>query len=130
MIENQSILSINFKMRLRIGIFVLVILFWQFGFFNKYNYFTAKIDIWKNSPVIATIGVPVPCGDNCIKLKAKYGINELYVGCLMTGPKLRGINSYNLQVEKFLDKRNGKNWWKKYERELEVLLKNDLSDLE
>lgn len=114
------------KIIIGIGILLVGILFWQFGFFNRFNYLTAKIDIWRESPRIAMVGIPsYPCGVPCIGLKEKYGFHESNVGCIVTAPQLRGIDAYNAEIEKYLNKRNGKDWRKKYEAEMDSLIKNN-----
>jgi hypothetical protein len=109
-----------------VGILIVGILFWQFGFFNRFNYLTAKIDIIRDSPRIATIGKILPCGVPCISLNEKYGFHEANLGCSVNDPLLRGINAYNSEIEKYLNKRNGKNWRKKYETELESLIDTNM----
>ena len=115
------------KKRTIIGFAFLIfgILFWQFGLFNRFNYFTGKIDSWRNSARIVTVGKPLPCGVPCIGLKEKYGFKESNVGCTVTGPQLRGIKAYNAEIEKYLNKRNGKNWREKYQLEMDFLIKNN-----
>ncbi|WP_025663556.1 FEKKY domain-containing protein [Aquimarina megaterium] len=120
-------MTLKKKIRIGIGILIIGISFWQFGLFNRFNYLTAKIDIWRDSPRIAMVGIPsYPCGVPCIGLNEEYGFHESNVGCLVTGPQLCGIDSYNAQIEKYLNKRNGKDWRKKYEAELDSLIKNNL----
>lgn len=114
------------KITIGIGTLIVGILFWQFGFFTRFNYVTAKIDIWRDSPRIASYGVPYPCGVPCIGLKEKYGFHESNVGCVVTGPQIRGIEAYNAQIEKYLSKKNGKDWRKKYQAEMDSLIKNDM----
>jgi hypothetical protein len=116
------------KKKITIGIVILLvgILFWQFGFFNRFNYLTAKIDGWRNSARIVTVGKALPCGVPCIGLKEEYGFHESNVGCVVTGPLLRGIDSYNAEIEKYLNKRNGKDWREKYQAEMDSLIKNNM----
>ncbi|MFI2741481.1 hypothetical protein ACG2LH_01965 [Zhouia sp. PK063] len=115
------------KITIAIGLLFIGILLWQFGFFNRFNYLTAKIDSWRDSARIVSTGPPLhPCGVPCIGLKEKYGFHESNVGCVMTGPTIRGIESYNAEIEKYLTKRNGKDWRKKYQAELDLLIKNNM----
>lgn len=96
-----------------IGIFIIVILFWQFGLFNRFNYFTAKIDGWRNSSRIVITEPPnYPCGVPCIGLKEKYGFHEANIGCVLSKSEIRGIDTYNSEIERYLNKRNGSNWRK------------------
>lgn len=114
------------KIAIGIGLLVIGILFWQFGLFSRFNYLTAKIDGWRNSARIVITEQPTyPCGVPCIGLKEKYGFHEHYAGCIQSEPTIRGIDMYNAEIEKYLAKRNGKDWRKKYEAELNLLLDNN-----
>ena len=113
------------KITIGVGILIVGILFWQFGLFNRFNYLTGKIDSWRNSARIVTVGKPLPCGVPCIGLKEKYGFHESNVGCVVTGPQLRGIDAYNAEIEKYLNKRNRKDWREKYQAEMDSLIKNN-----
>lgn len=105
---------------------IVGIIFWQFGLYNRFNYLTAKIDGWRDSARIVITEPPLhPCGVPCIGLKEKYGYHESNVGCVLTGPEIRGIDSYNIEIEKYLNRRNGENWRKKYNAELDSLIKNN-----
>jgi hypothetical protein len=114
------------KISFGIGILIVGIIFWQFGFFNRFNYLTAKIDGWRDSARIVTTEPPMhPCGVPCIGLKENYGFHESNIGCVLTASTIRGIEAYNAEIEKYLNKRNGKDWRKKYQAELDVLIKNN-----
>ncbi|RCS28533.1 hypothetical protein DUT90_00025 [Polaribacter sp. WD7] len=114
------------KITIGIGLLLVGILFWQFGLFNRFNYLTAKIDGWRNSARIVTTEPPLhPCGVPCIGLKEDYGFHEHYTSCNQTGPTIRGIKAYNAEIEKYLNKRNGKDWRAKYQAELDSLIKNN-----
>lgn len=114
------------KIIIGIGLILVGILFWQFGLFYRFNYFTAKIDCWRNSARIVTTELPIhPCGVPCIGLKEKYGFHEHYAGCIQSGSTIRGIDAYNAEIEKYLNIRNGKNWRTKYEVEMNLLIKNN-----
>ncbi len=116
----------NKKISIGIGIITVGIICWQFGLFNRFNYFTAKIDGWSNSARIVITEQPIyPCGVPCIGLKEKYGFHEANVGCVLSKPEIRGIDYYNSEIEKYLNRRNGINWRKKYEAELELLIINN-----
>ncbi len=115
------------KIKIGIGIVLIGIFLWQFGFFTRYNYLTAKIDICRDLPRIASYGLPShPCGVPCIGLKEKYGFHESNIGCVVTETQIRGIDAYNSQIEKYLNERNGKDWREKYQAELDSLIKYDL----
>ena len=116
------------KRKIIIGFVVLIfgILFWQFGFFNRFNYLTAKIDGWRDSARIVMTEQPLhPCGVPCIALKEKYGFHEHYASCVQTGPTIHGIEAYNAEIEKYLIKRNGQGWREKYQAEMNLLIENN-----
>ena len=114
------------KKKISFGILIVGIIFWQFGFFNRFNYLTAKIDGWRDSARIVTTEPPMhPCGVPCIGLKEKYGFHESNIGCVVTGPQIRGIDAYNTEIESYLNERNGEDWRKKYQAELDLLIKNN-----
>ncbi len=114
------------KIKIGFGILIVGILFWQCGLFNRFNYLTAKIDGWRNSARIVTTEPPLhPCGVPCIGLKEKYRFHEHYASCIQSGPAMRGIEAYNTEIEKYLNKRNGEHWRKNYEAELNSLIKNN-----
>ncbi len=114
------------KIIIGIGLIFIGILFWQYGLFNRFNYLTAKIDSWRESVRLVTTEPPLyPCGVPCIGLKEKYGFHESNVGCILNGPTIRGIEAYNAEIEKYLNKRNGEDWRKKYQAELDSLIKNN-----
>lgn len=117
------------KIKISIIVLFLGIILWQFGYFSRYNYLTAKIDCLRDQPRIVQIGVSnfnfsVPI----VSLNEKYGFHEYNTGCMITSHQLRGIESYNTEVEKYLNKRNGKDWRKKHELELNQLIDNNLTE--
>ena len=119
-------MRIKKKTVIGIGIVIVGILLWQFGLFNRFNYLTAKIDGWRNSArIVTTEQANYPCGVPCIGLKEKYGFHEANVGCVLSKTEIRGIDCYNSEIEEYLNKRNGINWRKKYDAELELLIKNN-----
>lgn len=102
-----------------------VILCWQYGLFNRFNYFTAKIDGWRDQARLVTVGPPAfSCGVPCIGLKEKYGFHESNVDCLLTEPTIRGIDAYNEEIERYLEERNGTNWREKYQAEFDLMIEN------
>ena len=124
--ELYTSLPMKHKKKIKIGILIVGIIFWQFGLFNRFNYLTAKIDSWRDSARIVSTESPMhPCGVPCIGLKEKYGFHEHYAGCIQSGPTIRGIDMYNAEIEKHLTKRNGKDWRKIYEAELNLLIENN-----
>jgi hypothetical protein len=109
-----------------VGVLILGLLVWQFGFFTRFNYLTAKIDRWTDSARIVTVGPSLhPCGVPCIGLKEKYGFYEHYVSCAQTGPSILGIKTYNAVIDDYLAKRNGEDWRDQFQAEMDLLIEND-----
>jgi hypothetical protein len=61
-------------------------------------------------------------------LNEKYGFYEHFYGCVVTGSQFRGIKAYNEQIDKYLIKRNGENWKKKYDSELKNMIENNATE--
>ena len=86
----------NRKIIIGIGFTLMRIIFCQFGFFNRFNNLTAKIDSFRNSARIVITEILLhPCVVPCIGLKEKYGFHEHFSGCNLTKSTIRGIESYN-----------------------------------
>lgn len=85
-----------------------------YGLNEDYNYFTAKRDIKNGKVQILETGLilPTPNVDwnkqqEVEKITANhFGYKSVYLGCTMT----HGIDIYNIVMEDYLDKVNGKNW--------------------
>ncbi len=116
------------KIKTGIGILLVGILLWQFGLFHRFNYLTAKIDILNENPRIVDTGPPMNFGVPVISLNEKYGFYQHNTHCTGSGAKFNGIDAYNSEVEKYLKKRNGENWRKKYQAELNYLIENNLTE--
>lgn len=114
-------MRIGIRSKIGIAIFIGILLS-QFGFFNRFNYITAKIDIWSGSPRIVVVGLPKRIGVVGIGLNEQYGFREAYAGCTVRWAKRRGIRAYNAQIEKYLNRRNGKGWRDKYNAERDSLI--------
>lgn len=117
----------------KIGAFIFIagIILWQFGFFNRFNYLTAQIDILTDSPRIVVTEIPLyePKIDpvSYTGLNEKYGFHQHYTGCNITHSELIGIDAYNSEIEKYLIKKNGINWKAKYQKEIKTLIKENNS---
>ncbi|MFY0603347.1 MAG: hypothetical protein JXQ93_05325 [Flavobacteriaceae bacterium] len=114
------------KRYIKIVLILLIgILFWQVGLFSRYNYITAKIDIYDESVRVIETGPPINNVDliKYIGLNEKYGFYLINVGCVISQADINGIEIYSYQIEKYLEKRNGKNWRKKYNQEIELLIR-------
>ena len=104
---------------------ILTFLWWKYGLFSDYNYFTAKEDIKKGNIRLLYYGLPaITSKDNEMeKVRAKYGFKDFNLGCGFTDEELRTTNIYNEVMEEYLEKRNGKNWVNNLKRELDSLYK-------
>jgi hypothetical protein len=114
------------KIGIGIGILLVGIILWQFGFFNRYNYLTAKIDIMQEQPRIIEIGILGHFGIANNGLNQKFGFMEFSVHSFVTTTQLRGIKLYNKEIEEYLNKRNGNDWRKKYKKGLDSIIKMEL----
>ncbi len=90
-----------------------------------YNYITAKLDIKNKNARIINIGLRKPSSkDKEIDMVAfKYGFKNIYIGHDTTKQIISGINNYNEVIEAYLIVRNGINWRKNYQWEVDSLYK-------
>jgi hypothetical protein len=96
---------------------------WYYGFFNRFNYLTAKSDISNNSPQKILVGELMISPIEMDKISQKYGFTNIGFGCLVSGTELNGIEIYNAEIDKYLDKKNGINWKSEYLNEIDSLTK-------
>ena len=113
----------NLKKIIFIGILLIGIgiLLWNFGFFNSYNYLTAKADIANGKPQKIVVGELLLSPKQMDEISKKYGFTNIGFGCLVSQSEINGINSYNEQTDKYLTKLNGQNWKVKYQKEIDSL---------
>ena len=104
---------------------LVIFLWWNFGLFSSYNYFTAKRDIKNGNIKFVSFGLPLPCSkDREIKMVMnKYGFKDSNIGCIVTTQEINAIETYNNVVEKYLTQHNGKNWRITYQKEVDSLYK-------
>lgn len=90
-----------------------------------YNYIAAKLDIGNGNIRIINTGYRIPCSkDSLIDLAtAKFGFKNIYIGYDTTADKIKGIKNYNELMETCLTVRNGNNWRRIYQKELDSLYK-------
>lgn len=101
----------------------MVLISWQLGFFYRFNYLTAQVDKFRDKARVVILDVPQLVSADPIaynSLNEKFGFH-LYYDDNITSEELRGINMYNSEIERFLEKRNGKGWRKKYQLALKNL---------
>jgi hypothetical protein len=106
-------------------IFALLIARQNFKNSPDYNFITAKLDIKDNKMQIINIGLRKPCTkDSEIDMvAARYGFRNIYVENKTRKQILRGINDYNSLMESYLTLRNGMNWRKYYQWEVDSLFR-------
>ena len=94
---------------------------WNFGFFNRFNYLTAKSDIENNTLHKILIGELLISPTEMNKVSQKYGFTNVGFGCMVSGTELNGIEIYNAEIDKHLTKKNGIDWKSKYRKEIDSL---------
>lgn len=92
-----------------------------FGIFTPYNYFTANRDIQNGKIQIIELGeVYMPQIE--MKLASKYGFEINFPGCIVTKELKNGTDYYNAEVIKYLNLKNGKNFWNNLKIERDSLI--------
>ncbi|WP_347175533.1 hypothetical protein [Polaribacter uvawellassae] len=98
-------------------------LLWNFGFFNRYNYLTAKSDIASNNPQIIFIGESMLTYSDINTVSKKYGFKVVNFDRIVNQSEQNGIEIYNSQMDNYLDKLNGIGWETEYKKEIDSLMK-------
>lgn len=103
--------------------FTVSFLWWYYGLFSVYNYFTANRDIKEGKVRFVTYGLPMPSSkdEEIDSLAAKYGFGSTEIGCTVTEQEINAIATYNSVIEHYLQKRNGKYWRINYQRQVDSL---------
>lgn len=96
---------------------------WNFGFFNRYNYLTAKSHIADNNPQIVFFGEAILTTSDLNKVSKKHGFKIVNFGCIISQSEQNGIEIYNSQINNYLDKLNGIGWKAEYKKEIDSLTK-------
>jgi len=104
-----------------ISLILIGIGLWNYGFFNRFNYLTAKSDIASNSPHKILVGESIIAPIEMNKISQKYGFTNVGFGCLVSGTELNGIEIYNAEIDKYLNKKNGADWEIKYKKEIDSI---------
>ncbi len=105
------------------GIILILIGFglWNYGFFNRFNYLSAKSDIKNNSPYKVLVGELMISPIDMDKISWKYGFTNIGFGCVVSGTELNGIEIYNAEIDKHLTNKNGTDWKTEYLKEIDSL---------
>ncbi|WP_047414179.1 hypothetical protein [Cellulophaga sp. Hel_I_12] len=94
---------------------------WNYGFFSRFNYLTAKSDIANNSPQKILVGELTISPIEMDKISQKYGFTNVGFGCVVSGTELNGIEIYNAEIDKYLTNKNGTDWKVEYLKEIDSL---------
>jgi len=94
---------------------------WNYGFFNRFNYLSAKSDIANNSPYKVLVGESMISPMEMNKISQKYGFKNVGFGCIVSGIEENGIEMYNAEIDKYLTNKNGTDWKAKYRKEIDSL---------
>ena len=94
---------------------------WNYGFFNRFNYLTAKSDIKNNSPQKIIVGELMISPMEMDKISQKYGFTNVGFGCVVSGTELNGIEIYNDEIDQYLTNKNGTDWKVEYLKEIDSL---------
>lgn len=115
-----------FKQVLKVVAIIIILLAsaWYFGYFTSYNSITARRDILNGKVRFISVGLPVVLVEQAAidSINRKYGVIKKNIGCIVTSDKIRGIDSYNKVMEKYLEYRNGEGWVKRFQKEIDSIL--------
>lgn len=98
------------------------ILLWNFGFFNPYNYLTAKADITIGKLQKVAVGEQLLLPKQMDEVSQKYGFTNIAFGCFVSQSEINGIDIYNKQMDKHLTELNDANWKEEYRKEIDSLI--------
>jgi hypothetical protein len=100
----------------------VLIVAWLTGCFTPFNYFTAKWDLWHGNVRLVEYGLPPQRVAGEDSIRHKYGFYEMSgAGCIVDYDEANGMDIYNSVVRVYLEKRNGKGWSDRCNRELDSL---------
>jgi len=88
-----------------------------------YNYISAKLDVKNGNIRIVHIGFRQPSlkDKEIDAVTEKYGFKNIYIGSDTTAGILSGIDNYNDVMEAYLKVKNGLNWRKSYQAEIDSI---------
>ena len=95
----------------------------EYGFTDRYNYFTAKQDIKKEKVQIISHGLimsTVEFDQGKAVIDSQFGFKTVWEGCFIPN---NGWVHYNRVMYDYIDKRNGRNWEKSYGQKIDSLKK-------
>jgi hypothetical protein len=89
----------------------------------------AESDIKNGLIIHETLGFPIPHSagqaeeDRIDSLMNTYGLARRNMGCMVSGPLLRAQSEYEVLTEPYLDQRNGKDWKRRMNKQIEEIRK-------
>jgi len=107
-------------------IITVVYILWQvYDLSADYNYVTAKLDIKNDQVKIINVGPhKISSEDKELELlAARYGFKNIYLEKFTPQQTEKGIKNYNEMIENYLILRNGSNWKRNYQHEVDSLYK-------
>ena len=114
--RHRYLIKLYFTIPLSITVFglylAIVLLKYEYGVFERFNYFTAKQDIRNDNINIVSYG---EIGDVIYierSLEKKFGFTNIYMGCTIKG---NGYKHYNNVMFDYLKEKNGIDWKAKYD---------------
>ena len=120
----RIIITSSIMLLLSAGVFIY---FKMHGPESPYNAALAKKDIRQGKIRILSFGFPsIPPEDMCTITK-KYGFIEDNLGCVIDGD-IRGVQRYNEVMSEWLEKRNGKGWEERFNKDIEEYLAKKKED--
>ncbi len=112
------------SLTLIVTVSTIITLWWYYGLFSDYNYFTANQDIELGNVRFVSFGLPLGSSKNeeIDSLEIAYGFKTDNIGCIVTTQEINAIETYNNVVEQHLRKRNGNNWKMNYQRQIDFFI--------
>jgi hypothetical protein len=104
----------------------IVYIVWQmYDLSSDYNYAAAKLDIKNGDIKIIHVGArKITSKDKEIdSVAAHYGFKNVYIEKYTPDQTEKGVKHYNSLIENYLILRNGFNWKKDYQRQVDFLYK-------
>lgn len=101
----------------------------EFGFFTKFNYWTAGQDIKNGKIQIVEIGEMPLNFKQKQKLANSYGFTFYLFGCNVTTGIINGTEYYNKKMVNYLESKYGVGWWTKFQTQLDSIDKANSTDL-
>lgn len=108
-----------------VSLLVIAIFLYHYGFFSRYNYFTAKLDIQRGNVQLISVDTDADGFFRVEYVARRYNIKmDLFEPVfLINNITDKGIDIYNQQMEKQIKINLGEKKYRKYQNELDSLYK-------